>query len=160
MAMDIAGEVDAWVWWHTELFPDRALRRARNGFPPVKEYWGIKYKGRGRDYPDKNITVKYYEWNEGGSSGLVAAMIALDCLKADRVALVGIPMDPDAGRYDDHQRWDEALVHRQSWEKRLPSLQGRVRSYSGWTQKLLGGEPPTREWLLQTEAEQAVEPAA
>jgi hypothetical protein len=154
VAMDYPGEVDCWVWWHTELFSDRAARRARNGYPPVKAYWGIKYKGRGRDY-DKEINVNYYEWNEGGSSGLAAAMIALDVLKADRVALVGIPMDPDGGRYDDHKPWPEAIVQRHSWVKHLSTLQGRVRSYSGWTKELLGGEPPTADWLNEVEAKAA-----
>lgn len=149
IAVDYPGKIDAWVWFHTEQFEDCALRRAKKGFPPVKEYWSVKYAGRVRSKGETNIS--FLSWNGGGASGLVATVIALREFKADRVALAGIPMTKDGGQYDSKKPWAEAEKHRAAWTKNLPMLIGKVRSFSGWTLELLGGEPPTAEWLQPKE---------
>ena len=145
MVVDYPGEVDCWVWFHTELFKDIAERRARNGHPPVKSYWSVKYKGHVRG--GHALHVNYLDWNGGGASGLVATLIALRELKVDRVALAGIPMTPEGGQYDSNKIWKEAKVHRQAWINILPELIGKVRSFSGWTLDLLEDKPPTAAWL-------------
>lgn len=147
VAVDYPDEIDAWVWFHTELFEDFAKRRARKGYLPVKSYWGSKFRGRVR--PRGSIDVQYTSWGGGGSSGLLATMIALDHFKVDRVALAGIPMAALGGQYDSVKKWTEAVKHHPAWETALPKLQGRVRSFSGWTLEHLGGKPPTREWLQE-----------
>src|ERR1044072_7898190 len=138
--------VDIWCWFHAELFPDFAERRAKKGFAPVKEYWTTTYHGRGRG-PVKGMDIKSIEWNMGGSSGMVATFIALDKLHCGRVMLAGIPMTPEGGRYDDGKPWPEALVQRGAWITHLEHMLGRVRSFSGWTLETLEGKPPTTEWL-------------
>jgi hypothetical protein len=147
IGVDYPDAVDCWVWFHEELFQEMALRRAAKGYLPAKSYWSVKYRGKGRGPGFAGIPVSYLDWNEGGSSGMVAVMIALRHLEVDRVMLAGVPMTVDGGRYDDHQDWKEALAHQPSWENSLPLLMGKVRSFSGWTRELLGGEPPTAEWL-------------
>lgn len=154
IAMDYPGEIDCWVWFHTEQFPDCAIRRERKGYPPAKAYWSVKYHGRMRSAAEAN--VNFLSWNEGGSSGFVAILIALQKLGATRIALAGIPMTKDGGQYDTSIPWTEAEKHRKAWVDNLPLLAGRVRSFSGWTLELLGGEPPTAEWLNEQEIECAV----
>lgn len=147
IAVNYPDEIDAWVWFHTELFKDYAERRARNGFPPAKSYWGSRFNGRTR--PNTGVPVKYSSWNGGGASGLIATMIALDEYKVDRVLLAGIPMTADGGQYDSSKPWTEANKHRHAWETALPRLKGRVRSFSGWTLQLLDGVAPTAEWMQE-----------
>lgn len=136
-------DVDYWLWFHAELFPDYAQRRANKGYPPVKEYWSVLYKGRGRQAP--GLDVKYFDWQYGGSSGLVAVGLALQKKEADRVILAGIPMTVEGGRYDDDKQWPEALNHRVGWWNTLYLTKGKVKSFSGWTKELLG--EPTVEWM-------------
>src|SRR4051812_49433748 len=66
-AAEYPGELDYWVWFHTELFATVAARRAKNGFAPAKAYWSVRYKGRARATHDMN--VKFIDWNGGGASG-------------------------------------------------------------------------------------------
>jgi len=149
IGVDYPGEIDCWVWFHTELFEDFARRRSKKGHPPAKSYWGSKFRGRVR--PHGIIPVKYSSWGGGGSSGLIAVMVALDELvpAADRVVLAGIPLTIEGGQYDSDKVWHEATKHRHSWDLALPKLMGRVRSFSGWTLKLLGDQPPTADWLRE-----------
>ena len=142
IAVDYA-DVDYWLWFHAELFPDFALRREKKGHPPVKEYWSVPYKGRGRPAPGFN--VQYFDWTHGGSSGLVAVGLALKEKKADCVILAGIPMTAEGGRYDDKKQWTEAVHHRVGWWNTLQMTRGKVKSFSGWTKELLG--EPTAEWM-------------
>lgn len=142
IAVEYPEEIDAWVWFHTELFEDYALRRARKGFPPAKSYWGAGYSGMIRS---TNRDVRYSKWNGGGSSGLVAVMIALDEYKADKVVLAGIPMSAEGGQYDSSKLWHEAKAHRPSWSKSISRLRDKVKSFNGWTGDLLG--TPTSAWL-------------
>lgn len=141
IAVDYA-DVDYWLWFHAELFSDFSERRTHKGYPPVKEYWSIKYRGQGRSLYSN---ICYFDWPHGGSSGLAAIAMALKEKKADRVILAGIPMTADGGRYDDKKAWLEATHHRPAWVMHLPMLINRVKSFSGWTRELLGA--PTSEWL-------------
>lgn len=149
VACDYPGEIDAWVWYHSELFADRAAKRARNGYPPVKSYWTLKPRGGVGRTSTPGVELNYIDWQKGGSSGLIAVIIALEIYKANRVALAGVPMDSEGGRYDDHKLWPEALRHRAAWTMNLTMLKGRVRSFTGWTREILGGEPPTAEWMSE-----------
>lgn len=143
IAVDYPGPIDCWVWFHTEFFPEYAERRAKKGFVPAHSYWSVKYKGRERGKEINN--VHYLDWDEGGSSGLVAVMIALNKLRDDHVVLAGIPMTVEGGQYDSDKLWNDALPQQLSWTKNLPHLEGKVKSFSGWTNTLLG--TPTVNWL-------------
>jgi hypothetical protein len=145
VAIDYPGEIDAWVWFHTELFEDCALRRAKKGHPPARSYWSCQRQGVVTPYHAGAPTVQTVKWNEGGSSGLVAIVVAQRALKVDRTVLAGIPMTAEGGQYDTPKSWVEAEKHRRPWEQNLPMLADSVRSMSGWTQELLGA--PTKQWL-------------
>ena len=142
IAVDYPGEIDCWVWFHTELFADFAERRAKKGYPPVRSYWSCVR--RGPAYMN-GPPVQLIKYTAGGSSGLVAGMIALRELEVERAILAGCPMTADGGQYDTPQPWAEANKHRQPWIDQLPEIKDRIRSMSGWTQELLGA--PTKKWL-------------
>ena len=139
------GEITHWVSFHAHGLPRWAAERDARGFPEAASYWTSPFKG---------TTVAEVSGKPvgrvgcvGGSSGLIAVTVALEKVEADRVALAGIPMDNERGHVDDDLAWNEAQHYRQAWVDALPRLSGRVRSMSGWTKELLGGEPPTPEWL-------------
>ncbi|MDO8616901.1 MAG: hypothetical protein Q7T33_14395 [Dehalococcoidia bacterium] len=148
-AVDYPGKVDHWVSYHAGLLAHWAeLRRAR-GLPDAANYWATTYRGR-RVGGEPAFPPLRRMRCDGGSSGLVGVLVALDGdgAGADRVALAGIPMDPARGHYDAAGEWKEALVYRGAWVRVAGRMAGRVRSMSGWTMEFLGGQPPTREWLL------------
>jgi hypothetical protein len=75
--------------------------------------------------------------NYGGTSGLFAAMVAVEYFK-DEAILCGVPMDgwmnevtgkPGADYMD--------RTARKAWKSQKSNLIGKVRSMSGWTKKLL-----------------------
>ncbi len=144
-AIDYPGRIDHWVSFHADLFDMWAEKRAHRGFSEPVQRWATIYRGRpqrGADAPGvRRVRC------DGGSSGMVGTVVALDELGADRVALAGIPLDADRGHYDQDEAWVEAERYREAWVEAAPRLMGRVRSMSGWTMSLLGGAPPTREWL-------------
>lgn len=143
VGIDYPHAIDSWVTFHFEQFPLWLVKRQNKGYPPAKLYWSSYFKSRGRQ-PTITPAVKFVTC-EGGSSGLIGVMAALDELAATRVVLAGIPMDADFGQYDTKVPWKEAVKHRVAWEKSLPKLQEHVKSMSGWTASLLG--TPTPDWL-------------
>lgn len=143
--VDFTGDFDHWVSFHVDLFPSWKISRARRGFKTDQTLWTCRQQGR-RNSP-KYADVKIVDC-EGGSSGLIAVMVALIELKCDKVILAGIPMDAKAGQYDTNAVWREAIKHRTAWEQNVGRLAGAVKSMSGWTQELLGA--PTKEWFSGT----------
>lgn len=138
---DYPGHVDHWVSFHTELLYSFWVKtRRERGFTDVANFWTALSNGRVRSTLDGIKTVSV----NGGSSGLIAAMVAVGPLAVDRVVLCGIPMQPSP-QYDNPMPWREAEKHQAAWQAYLPQLAGRVKSMSGWTRELLGA--PTREWL-------------
>lgn len=147
-AVDYPNEIDDWVSFHSTLFPHWLGERAKKGFPPPRRLWSNKYTGSHvieRLAP--GMPPLSYVWCEGGSSGRIAVEVAQHRLHCERIVLAGIPMDQERGQYDSTKPWTEAAAHREPWVRDVEKMRGIVRSMSGWTQTLLGGEPPTREWL-------------
>lgn len=145
--LDYSGHIDCWVTYHASLFPDWAKRRERKGFNQARLFVSVGSPPRYRR--GLEVFPVTYVRCQGGSSGLIATIAALDVFKAERVVLAGIPMEADRGQYDTNAPWREANKHRAAWEAHTERLLGKVRSMSGWTQKLLGG-PPTVAWLTLT----------
>lgn len=148
VAIDYPGEIDAWVWFHTELFEDCALRRAHKGHPPARSYWANLR--RGILQPKREVPHVNRIDCDGGASGLIATYVALDYFKATHVVLAGCPMTAEGGQYDTPKPWREAVKHRQAWLDNQAKLKERVRSMSGWTAELLGS--PTVDWLRHDRA--------
>ena len=148
-AIDYPGRIDHWVTFHTELFDVWEKVRRGRGFPDPTTYWSAIYKGRPRNGPDRP-GLRLVRCN-GGASGMIGVVVALDELCVQRAVLAGIPMQDDRGHYDETKDWNEAAPYRTAWVEEANRMIGRVRSMSGWTMNLLGGEPPTREWLEAAE---------
>lgn len=135
---DCADPVDAWATMHSELMPLWIKSRAEQGHPPAKQLYHASHRAH---YPEGSKPVE--SW--GGSSGLLCVKVALD-LGCTKIILCGVPMHQNFHHYDrPNRRWSEAAQYHRSWEKRLPEMQGRVKSCSGWTARLLGS--PDRNWI-------------
>jgi hypothetical protein len=127
--------VDHWVSFHVELFPHWVGLRKANKLPPVKSFWTSTYTGSQlRRSFIEDLEIQRIRC-EGGSSGLIGVMVGLKL--AEKVVLVGIPLEPNQDHFHKSGAWDEALLYRQAWLDYLPQLKGRVRSMSGWTQEIL-----------------------
>lgn len=82
----------------------------------------------------------------GGDSGLLAVQIALR-LGAERVVVVGVPLDQQGHFYDDpttRTGGDDHTNYRALWRKVAPELAGRVFGVRGFLRDLLGPPPPLR----------------
>ena len=133
--------VDHWVSYHPGKFAGWLERRRKRGFadPALWAHQSVK------PGPD----IKEVEF-EKGTSGLLATIIALRNLQAERIVLAGVPMTPEPffdGPDGHSKKWVHHLENRYRghWLEAVPELVPVVRSMSGFTQELLGA--PTREWL-------------
>jgi hypothetical protein len=141
---DYPGPIDHWASFHAHEFAKWSDLRRKRGYPDLRgQYWCSRSSPRWEDkYTDLVSKVDC----RGGSSGMIAVLVALELGKGDtRAMLAGVPLDPEAGHYDQQSEWKEASLHRKTWEQDADALRPYVRSMSGWTQGLLGA--PTREWL-------------
>lgn len=146
-ALAYPGDITHWVTFHASVFPKWAAERRANGFTDAASYWTSRFKGRPMAPEVESLPLGRVHC-DGGSSGLIGVIVALTEVGADRVALAGIPMENERGHFDEPKDWNEADHYKEAWVEKLPQLSGKVRSMSGWTMGLLGGLPPTREWLL------------
>jgi hypothetical protein len=80
----------------------------------------------------------------GGSSGLLGVQAALHLGRCNKIVLAGVPMSKGP-HYHKDAAWMHAQFYRVAWKTRLRSIEGIVRSMSGWTQELLGA--PSSGWL-------------
>lgn len=140
------GKVDAWVWFHVELFPELAGVRAKKGYSPAGSYWSIRCTGAGMRPRASSWPVNFIKDPKGGASGLIATYLALYEFECERVVLAGCPMTVEGNQVDTGRPWREATKHRWAWERDRAKLIGKVASMSGWTRELLGY--PTTNWLL------------
>jgi hypothetical protein len=132
--------IDYWATFHPERLPKELGERRAAGLPDPKAIYSYHMripKGLG-------IEIRVMK-TKGGSSGLLGTEAAL--LVADKVVLVGIPLDPKQQHYRRPKKggWPPATMYRRTWTAEYPKLKDRVRSMSGWTRELLGA--PTEEWL-------------
>lgn len=112
--------------WHTTMHPDVFLDR-------VVEY---PYQLVG---PKPCADLEWdSQWNTGGGSAMYATLFGLEVLGFERVILCGCPLE--AGDYLYNFEADGIWQHRAR-----VIFQGRVRSMSGNTRRLLGA--PSLDWL-------------
>lgn len=138
--VDYKGPIRHWVTFHVLDLDKWVKRRQANGYPDAEHYWTTP--SQKKLHARTRCPMEYINM-EGGSSGFIAMCVALR--EAERVVLVGIPMQAQAGQYDTDKQWKEAEKYRFTWEKHMPNFIGKVKSMSGWTQEKLGA--PTPEWL-------------
>lgn len=135
---DWPGQVEHYVTLHPELMQDWLDARYFMSYPYPNNLWTS----------NKKNLPQGLKWNHveswGGSSGLLAVTVALH-LGYDKIILCGVPLDRQMRHYDSDELWQEAHKYRAGWVKYLPDMQGKVKSFSGWTSRLLG--TPTRDWL-------------
>ncbi len=139
--------VTHWVSFHADQFEKWQLKRRANGFKPAK-LWTSTYGRKESAYEKQlgRLGIIKVDYTGGGSSGLVAVIVAVRHLSATHAILAGMPMDVAAGHYDKPGPWLEADRHRKAWSELLFELQSKVRSMSGWTAEQLGY--PDEKWLI------------
>lgn len=135
---DYPFRVEHYVTLHPELMQDWLDHRYFLQFKSPENLWTSNKK----DLPPGLKWNHVESWD--GSSGLLAVTVALH-LGYDKVILCGVPLDKLAAHYDDDKPWPDGPRYRHAWTKHLTEMQGKVKSFSGWTSRLLGA--PTREWL-------------
>lgn len=135
---DFDEPLDHWATMHPELLPRWTDARAKAGRPAAGQLWTADH--RPGPLPMRRIK------GPGGSSGLLAVFVGLE-LGVDRMVLCGVPMHANFSHYDDQRqrRWTEARQYWYSWERALPRIGNRVRSFAGETRQMLG--EPTGEWM-------------
>lgn len=136
-ARDHPGRVDHWASYHAEFFPKWVKERAALGYQPAGALW----TGERRVIVPGMKVARVRNW--GGSSGLLACVVALE-LGVTHGVLAGIPLDPHQGHYNKAAKWGDGGNYRRGWLSRLDLLRP-FRSMSGLTRDWLGA--PSKEWL-------------
>lgn len=139
-ARDWKGDVPHFCTLHTEKMPKWIADRKAQGLPDALNYWTSNVKTIPPEHKGLYRNVK--SWN--GSSGLLGVTVALH-LGYEKVILCGVPLDKKACHYFDDKDWMDAPRYRSAWTKHLHLMKGKVKSFTGWTNLILG--EPTEEWL-------------
>lgn len=135
---DHDGPLDHWVTMHPEILPRWIEARRAAARPDAGQLWSAAHR-RGEVEGLRHIK------GVGGSSGLLAVMVAIE-IGATHVMLCGVPMCQNGRHYDrERMKWQEAPQYLAAWRMQLPIITGKVKSFGGETERMLGR--PTKEWL-------------
>lgn len=137
---DLDGILPHWVTLHTEKMPEWVAERKTKGYPDAERFWTSNTK----TIPPEHKLLYSHVPTWDGSSGLLAITVALH-LGYDKIILCGVPLEKTSCHYDDDQPWMDAPRYRAAWTKHMHYMEGKVKSFTGWTEYRLGA--PTREWL-------------
>jgi len=133
------GQVDIAVTLHPEKADKWIRQRRLTGANMDFETWA-----HARKPGSPKIDHTTDDW--GGSSGLFAVKVALEC-GCDRIVLAGVPMSADDAHFFDSKPWNEASAYHKAWLAHQSEIAPYVRSMSGWTAELLGR--PDASWLAR-----------
>lgn len=132
------GKINHWVTIHSEFMFFWQDARARQGLPPAERIWFAEKS------PEVHISHSVAT-DHGGSSGLMAVMVAL-ALSYDKIVLCGVPIEGAQAHFlIPEAEWQGAERYQRAWQRLVPVMADRVRSMSGWTARLLG--QPDDVWL-------------
>ena len=137
---DFPGPVPHWVTLHTEKMATWMAERKEAERPDAGQFWTSNTKTIPPEH--EQMYKRVDKWD--GSSGLLAVTVAL-YLGYTRIVLCGVPMDTKAAHYDDGAWWRDAPRYRSAWTRHLPKMKGKVKSFTGWTERILG--EPTQAWI-------------
>lgn len=123
---------DFWFSWHVELLG--VLSKYVRGTP-------LKVSCR----PGPGVTQYHIPGIDCTDSGLMSVLIGLE-MSFDRIILCGCPIDNSPKFYSPSENHILGADNiQQVWERESKKWEGKVRSFSGNTKKLLG--EPTQEWI-------------
>lgn len=139
------GALDAWVSLHPRFLVQKKwlAMRAAKGFPAAA---AIYCHQNGKEPLPSGMIKTALELPgqrdmQSGSSGLLAAKVALVDLGFDRIVLCGVPMNP-VPHLHGRTTWlgprSPVEGFRRAWLDLTPEIRARMRSMSGWTRVLLG----------------------
>ena len=129
------GDLDAWCSLHPKKFPTWVKRRQVNGYSEVSKFYA---HAESKEWGCEKTPYILPDMSGSGSSGLMAAKVALIDLGFDRVIMCGIPMMPISHFFDDHA-WKSCHHFRKHWRTISTEYRHRIRSMSGWSRLFFGG---------------------
>lgn len=156
------GMFQVWATLHPEFMDAYEKERQKlglpNGYeivaPPPNEVGAHGAKGR----IARRVAYRWKHMNSSAGSGIYGAKVALDD-GFNKVVLAGIPMTPEDGHFLPMSKNGRNEVRGKVWRHHsmfvcglnvaIPHLMGRVRSMSGFTEKVLGR--PDESWLSDNE---------
>jgi hypothetical protein len=145
VGIDCPFPIHYWVSYHGNEFEGWCSQRALSlRLDENPQFWSSS-QGRRIDASESKRGIRYLNTHNGGSSGLLGALVARQVVLGNKIILAGVPMTKEGGRFDQSGEWEEAEQHRAAWMRCLDQLLPYVRSMSGWTQSVFG--TLTREWL-------------
>ena len=145
------GRLDYFCTLHPDKAAEWLAKRRANGHPMGCQVWSYKKRGGSRGVtPYPEIQKIASDWQ--GSSGLFCVRVLLQ-EGFERIICCGVPIEkqyshiirPSNPNWKPGDHWLEALDFTKGWKQRFPELKEKVRSMSGYTQRLLGA--PTEHWL-------------
>lgn len=136
------GHVDAIATLHPRYLDDKhwISSRIERGYNKPERIFSQSRKNHVTD------VIADYNWPEmtfTGSSGLFGVRVALEYYNCS-VVCCGVPMTKENNHFFDNNKWGDAVLFADQWDKVLHRLAGRVKSMSGYTADLLG--KPTKDW--------------
>lgn len=151
---------NVWATLHPEAMDDYEAQRDKFNFPkgyqivaPPKHELSASHKDKGNIARRVSYLISPQS-NASASSGIYGAQVALKD-GFDRIVLAGVPMSPEKGHFMPQSKSVSGQTRGTTWtghaafvvgmNEILPRMMGKVRSMSGYTQKVLGA--PTKEWL-------------
>lgn len=129
------GPVHHWCTLHAEQFSERKRQRQKLGLSMNFLSWS-SVRRTVMDY-------HFMGWTNG-SSGLYAISVAFLALHHPRVVGCGIPMNGQKNLFSGRE-WKTYQRYVRGWKTENAFLQGRLKSFSGWTRETFG--PPTLDWI-------------
>lgn len=138
------GRLDAWISLHPEKL-ERWKRARPADYPAPGRFMAHrKLKPNAVPFEIEQTEIMFPGQKASGSSGLMAAKVALIDLGFDMAVLCGIPMQTTPHFWDAKAvPWKSATGFRRQWLTVPLSYRQRMRSMSGWSRALLGGP----EWI-------------
>jgi len=155
-------EFQVWVTLHPEFMDAYERERQALGHPsgyeivapPEKEVGMHGKKGR----IARRVSYRWEGMNSSASSGVYAVKVAMEDHPSARIVLAGVPMTPEGGHFLPKTRNGSGQIRGPVWTQHasfvcglgvaMPTMLGRVRSVSGYTEKMLGR--PDEAWLSGT----------
>lgn len=151
---------NVWATLHTEAMDGYEVERHASGLPNGYQIVAPPPNELGSHGAKGKITRRVsYLWpgstsSASASSGIYGAKVALDD-GFDRVVLAGIPMSPEHGHFLPEGKmvsgqrrgvvWTGHSAFVLGFSEAVPHLIGKVKSMSGYTQKVLGA--PNSNWI-------------
>lgn len=127
--------VHHWATLHAEKMAGWKRIRRDAGLPGGYQTWSSVRR---------TVVDHHFTGLTGGSSGLYGWHVGVNGLRHPRGVLCGIPMDGSQNSFSGKE-WKQHRRYLRGWQRDMKTLDGRTKSFSGWTRSVFGA--PTMDWI-------------